>query len=130
MRPDRLILVYNEGSGLFDAIGGWTHKLLSPATYHCALCKSTFGLTGMLVPWKNYIELLPFPVTFLHRDAFRKQFPAMGTLPLPVILTEKSGRIEILLSADDLRDPDGLAALIGLMQERLTQTGGITGAGK
>lgn len=121
MHPDRIILVYNEGSGLFDAIGGWSHKLLSPATYQCALCKSTFGLTGMLVPWKNYLEMLPFPATFLHRDAFWKQFPAMEALALPAILTEKAGRIETLLSADDLRDPGGLATLIGLMQERLEQ---------
>jgi len=32
MHPDSIILVHNEGSGLFDAIGGWSHKLLSPAT--------------------------------------------------------------------------------------------------
>ena len=119
MHPDRIILVYNEGNGLFDAVSGWSHKLLSPATYQCALCKVTFGLTGMLVKWKNYIEMLPFTVTFLHRDEFREQFPAHVSVTLPVILAGKSGRTEILLSADDLRTTGGLAVLIGMMQERL-----------
>ena len=119
MHPDRIILVYNEGSRLFDAVSGWSHKLLSPTTYECALCKVTFGLTGMLVPWKNYIELLPFPVAFLHRDEFRRQFPAFAALPLPVILTEKAARTEILLSAEDIRETSSLSGLIGLMQTRL-----------
>lgn len=119
MRPDRIILVYNEGNRLFEAVSGWSHKLLSPATYQCALCKITFGLTGMLVAWKNYLQMLPFPVTFLHRDEFRQQFPAHGTLPLPAILAEKSGRTEVLLSADEIRATGGLSGLIGLMQARL-----------
>lgn len=119
MHPDRIILVYNEGNGLFDAVSGWSHKLLSPATYQCALCQVTFGLTGMLVPWKNYIEMLPFPVKFLHRDEFRRQFPAHGTLSLPVILAEKSGQTDVLLAAEDIRATGGLSGLIGLMQARL-----------
>jgi len=119
MRPDRIILVYNEDRGLFNAVSGWTHKLLSPATYQCPLCTVTFGLTGMLVPWKNFIEMLPFPVTFLHRDEFRQQFPALVSLPLPVILTVNTARTEILLSADDLRATGSLSGLIGQMQSCL-----------
>ena len=119
MHPDRIILVYNESRGLFDAVSSWTHKLLSPASYHCALCKVTFGLTGMLVPWKNYIEMLPSLVVFLHRDEFRQQFPALASQPLPAILTESSGQLAVLLPAHDIQAVSGIAGLIGLMQERL-----------
>ncbi len=119
MHPDRIILVYNEGNGLFDAVSGWSHKLLSPATYRCALCKITFGLTGMLVPWKSYLDRLPFPVTFLHQNEFRQQFPAHGTLSLPVILAERAGRTEVLLSAKEIGTAGGLLALIGRIQDRL-----------
>lgn len=119
MNPERLILVYNADNGFFNAVTDWSHKFFSPATYQCNLCRFTFGLTGMLVPWKNYLELLPFPVTFLHRDEFRAVFPQYATLPLPVILAEKSGRAEILLSAEDIHVTEGLSGLIGLMQARL-----------
>lgn len=121
MHPDRIILVYYEGTGLFDAVSGWSHKLLSPATYQCALCQVTFGLTGMLVPWKNYIEMLPFPVKFLHRDEFRAQFPAQATLAPPVILMEQDARTEILLTAEEIRAAGGLLGLIRRMQDRLDQ---------
>lgn len=121
MRPDRIIFVYNEDSGLFNAVAGWAHKALSPATYQCALCGITFGPTGMLVPWKSYLERLPFPVTFLHRDEFRVQFPAQATLPLPVILVEQAARTETLLAADEIRAAGGLLGLISRMQDRLEQ---------
>ncbi len=121
MHPDRIIFVYNESRGLFDAVSGWTHKLLSPASYQCALCKVTFGLTGMLVAWKNYVELLPATVVFLHRDEFRKQFPAHASLPLPVILAESSAQLSVLLSANDIQSVSGIGGLIGLTQQRLEE---------
>lgn len=119
MNPERLIFVYNADNEFFNAVTDWSHKFFSPHTYECSLCRFTFGLTGMLRPWKNYIEKLPFPVTFLHRVEFRKQFPAHATLPLPVILAEQSARIEILLSADDIHATGGLAGLIDLLEARL-----------
>lgn len=119
MHPDRITLVYSESSGLFDALSGWTHKLLSPGTYHCALCRITFGLTGMLVPWKNYLELLPFPKSFLHRDEFKVKYPTLAATPLPVILAETNGGREVLLSAVEIRSSASLSRLINLMQIRL-----------
>lgn len=119
MHPDRILLVYNESDGLFDAVSGWTHKLLSPGTYHCALCRITFGLTGMLVPWKSYLDLLPFQKAFLHRDEFKAKYPALAATPLPVILAEKDDRWEILLSAEEIRTTASLSRLINLMQIRL-----------
>lgn len=115
----RLIFVYNEGSGFFNAMGGWAHKLLSPQTYQCVLCRTTSGLTGMLVPWKNYLERLDIPKEFLHRDEFRRQHPQLGATPLPVILAERAGRIEVLLSAEDIRAASGVAGLISRLQLRL-----------
>ena len=119
MHPDRIIFIYRESRGLFDAVSGWTHKLLSPATYDCALCRITFSLSDMLVPWKSYLDLLPFPKTFLHRDEFKVQYPTLAATPLPVILAEKDCGREILLSAEEIRASASLSRLINLMQIRL-----------
>jgi len=122
VRPDRIIFVYNEDSGFFNGVAGWAHKALSPDTYQCALCRITFGLTGMLVPWKSYLERLPYPVMFLHRDEFRARFPAQATLALPVILAEQAGRTEPLLTAADIRSAGGMLGLISRMDDRLEQS--------
>jgi len=40
MSPDRIIFVYNTDDGLFNALMDTAHKIFSPATYECSLCRS------------------------------------------------------------------------------------------
>ena len=101
MTPDRLIFVYNADNGFFNALMDSAHKVFSPATYECSLCKFTYGIAGMLLPWKNFLESLQIPVTFLHRNEFRREQP--GNDPaLPVMLFEHRGSRELLLSAEEI----------------------------
>jgi len=119
MNPERIIFAYNADNGLFNAVNDWAHKFFSPQTYQCSLCRYTFGLSGMLIPWKNFLQLLPFPAEFLHRDEFRSRFPTFATAPLPLILVETNGVAEILVTAEAIKDSGGLAGLIELVQARL-----------
>lgn len=121
MNPDRMVLVYNADRGLFNAVTAWSHKLISPQNYRCSLCRSTFGLTGMLVPWKNFLQMLPFTSTFLHRDEFGPRYPAFAEAPLPLILVEKNGVSEILIAASEIHETGGLAGLMALVQVRLEE---------
>ncbi|MGH7943838.1 MAG: hypothetical protein ACREF9_02320 [Opitutaceae bacterium] len=121
MNPERMVFVYNADSGLFNAVIAWSHKLISPQTYQCSLCRSTFGLTGMLVPWKIFLQMLPFPSTFLHRDEFGPRYPNLAAMPLPLILIERNGESEILIAAGEIKETGGLAGLIGLVQIRLEE---------
>ena len=121
MNPERLILVYNADNGLFNAVTDWSHKFFSPQTYQCSLCRYTFGLTGMLIPWKNFLQMLPFPSVFLHRDEFRPRYPQSATTSLPIVLVEKDGSTEILIGADEIKETGGLAGMIGLVQVRLEE---------
>ncbi|MBI5771199.1 MAG: hypothetical protein HZA93_25725 [Verrucomicrobia bacterium] len=121
MNPDRIILVYNADNGLFNAVTGWSHKLLSPETYQCSLCRITFGLSGMLISWKNFLQMLPFPAIFFHRDEFLLRYPQYQAINLPLILAEKDCSTEILLHADQIGNSGGVASLIGLIQLKLEQ---------
>ena len=129
MNPDRIILVYNADNGLFNAVTGWSHKFFSPETYQCSLCRITFGLSGMLLSWKNFLQLLPFPAVFLHRDEFRPRYPHYDTVILPVILVEKDGATEVLINADEIKESGGVASLIGLVQLKLEQWADAKSAG-
>lgn len=121
MNPERIIFAYNADNGLFNAVNDWAHKFFSPQTYQCSLCRYTFGLSGMLIPWKNFLQTLPFPSEFLHRDEFRTRFPEFASNSLPLILAETDGRGEILVDSSAIKDSGGLAALIGLVQARLNE---------
>lgn len=117
--PDRLIMVYNANDGLFNAINDWAHKFFSPETYDCRLCHFTYGLAGMLKPWKAFLEAQKFPTMFYHRPDFRRAFPEFEPVPLPLILVEKDGRAEVLMTAVDIAGSGDLAGLIARVQARL-----------
>jgi hypothetical protein len=39
----KLLFVYNADSGLFNSIAEAAHKIVSPQTYRCDLCRITYG---------------------------------------------------------------------------------------
>jgi hypothetical protein len=111
VRSPRLILVYNADRGLFSAAAGWAHKWLSPDTYTCALCKVSYGATGMLPAWRDYLATVSFPVEFLYRDTFQERYGMHREWPLPAIFVDDDA-LEILLSAKEIEEAGGLAGLI------------------
>ncbi len=115
-----LLIVYNADRGFFNAVSASTHKLFSPNTYTCALCQHTFGITGMLQPWKEYLDMQPVPVSFTHRNDFHKDYPEHASLTLPAILFVNPERgITPVLEAKSVRNAKNLSHLISLMEERL-----------
>lgn len=117
--PDRMLMVYNAEDGLFNALNDWAHKIFSPETYECVLCRYTFGLTGMLMPWKTFLERQPVPTRFFHRPDFWRAYPQLSKMKLPLILVEHQTRIEVLVTADEIKATGGLMGLINLVQARL-----------
>ena len=117
--PDRLLMVYNAENGLFNALNDWAHKFFSPHTYQCTLCHFTYGLTGMLKVWKTFIELQPFPTVFFHRTEFKQAHPEFQAMTFPLILVERQGGVEVLMTADEIKATGGLMTLINRVQAKL-----------
>jgi hypothetical protein len=70
---------------------------------------------------EKFLQLLPFPSTFLHRDEFGPRHPSFAAMPLPLILVEKNGVSQILIAAGEIQETGGLAGLIALVQIRLEE---------
>lgn len=114
----KLILVYNADSGFFNAITDTAHKIFAPHTYECRLCYYTYGMAGMLRPWKDFLESLDLPLFFYHRNEFRREFPTRREA-LPAILIEADGDLETLVSAADINACEHLEDLMDLVRTRL-----------
>ncbi len=115
-----LLIVYNADRGFFNAISASTHKLLSPKTYECPLCQHTFGITGMLQPWKEYLDMQPLPVSFTHRNDFHKDYPRHASLTLPaILLIDPEKGVTPVLESKSVRNAKNLSHLISLMEEQL-----------
>ena len=122
MPSSRLLFVYNAENGVFNALLDSAHKVFSPATYECSLCKYTHGLTGMLLPWKRFLDSLPQGKEFLHRTEFRQVYPGDDT-PLPAIFLIEGEQRRLLLSADGIKAADGTDGLMEKVRERLGTVG-------
>ena len=116
--PDggRLVFVYNADSGLLNAAKDIWHRVTSPSTYPCALCKLTYGTIGMDRRWRQFVESLDVPVEFLHRDELtaRPEITADG-VELPVGLLMRDGSTQVVVTAADMRDAPTLDDLIFLV---------------
>ena len=69
-----LIFVYNTDSNPISSLIDLGHKILSPETYSCSLCKLTHGPFTEIDAWKAFRTSIGFPMEFLHRDEFEKKY--------------------------------------------------------
>ncbi len=114
----KLIFVYNANAGIAAGIMDSIHKTLSPATYPCSLCAITYGAVRMNPRWKAWLKAQPFESVFYHRPDFRAAYPEI-VADLPVILVERDGRPETLVSVDEFGDAATVDELIALIEKRL-----------
>ena len=114
--PTSLVFVYNADGGLLAGARDVAHKVLRPSTYPCRLCDLTYGVAGKKRRWRDYVDRLPMPVRFVHRDELRRDHPDLKAIPLPAVLAESAdGRLDVIITADELRATeslDGLEALV------------------
>jgi hypothetical protein len=96
-----LIFVYNEQSDVFSTVTGYIHKMMSPETYHCNLCKITHHNFGMKKEWVSFIEKLPFQFEFLNKDRFIQKYRNFG-IKFPVIFLKEDTRLCLIASAAEI----------------------------
>lgn len=113
-----LLFVYNADSGLFNSMADAAHKILSPSTYNCNLCKVTYGWFTERTQWRGFVESLNIPCTFLHRDELQLRHPELGSESLPAVFRIIGGKAARCVDAETLNTCTDLDALIALIRER------------
>lgn len=100
-RIERLIFVFNAGSGSFNAFLDSARKLLQ--IKGCTLCTITHGLTGEKSEWKECKEEIGVPVDYVHKDEITPELRrAIGDGDLPCVVAEAGGEQIFLLGPDVL----------------------------
>lgn len=121
----KLIFVYNINSNLFALITGTVHKLASPETYQCNLCRLTYPLASMDREWKKFTKSLPYQAVFLHRDEFNKQYPKHKNTQLPAVFIEKASDISLLIPNEEINKAKNISELIEITQRFITPQNGM-----
>ncbi|UGV40435.1 hypothetical protein J7W08_10250 [Methanococcoides orientis] len=113
-----IVFVYNADSGLVNEMKDYVHKIVSPSSYGCNLCAITYGNAGMKSEWRSFVDDLPIPVFFLHKDEFDKKYNYPGA-SFPCAYLEKDNRLNLLITSDEMNDCSDLEDLKALVNDKL-----------
>ena len=100
-----------------------SHKVLSPSTYPCNLCGLTHGAFSMRKEWRDFLAKIKPPLTFLHRDEFRKEFKLEDDLPAIYIKDLRTDNLRPFIDAPTLKTLTGLEDLKHMISDKLTLEG-------
>ena len=115
----KLIFVYNADAGLMNGIFDSFHKILSPNTYSCSLCKITYNAVGMRPAWKSFLSILEINTEFLHKDEFINQFGESDKIALPTIFIVDKNQFLSFVSKEEIDKAD-LSELMKRIEYKLT----------
>ena len=113
------MFVYNADTGLFSTVSDFAHKIISPKTYACNLCKLTYGNFAMKREWKEFIDGLKCAKQFLHKDEFQKKYPERAGQKLPAVYGLRQGGLSQILGAQELNGFKDLEGLKSALRQRL-----------
>ena len=63
-----LVVVYNAKSGGLNTVLDYVHKMVSPDTYDCNLCKLTYDNFGQIREWNDFLRFLNISVDYYYKD--------------------------------------------------------------
>lgn len=117
----KLILVYNAKSGKINSILDSVHKIISPETYKCSLCKLTHDIFGEREEWIDYKKSSGLDFDFLHLDEFQEIFKnhAIKDVEYPLILKEEKGGLEVFISKSELEQYTSLQDLLLILNKKV-----------
>ena len=113
---ESLVFVYNADGAPVSALIDAAHKIISPSTYECNLCKITHGRIGMKAEWKEFVRDINLPVEFLHRDEFRAEYGREDQLPCVLI---KNDGLHVIIEAEEIEDYDSVDELKRAVEDAL-----------
>lgn len=121
MSRKKFIFVYNADSSLFSQASDFAHKIISPGTYGCNLCKLTHGNLSMKRAWKEFLDSLPQEKIFLHKDQLEGEYAVLGEYSPPCIAVGDGPEpLKVIVRADEMQEISDLEILIQKLQKRIT----------
>jgi len=117
-KKNKIIFVYNADSGMFNSLADTAHKLLSPSTYKCNLCRLTYGQLHEKKEWADFISSFPYDIKFLHKNELVNKYPNIRR-KLPAVFNVSKGNLKLLISAKEIDKSRNLEELKRLVVQKL-----------
>ena len=105
-----LYFIYNANSGLISYSFGALHKIMSPKTYQCNLCKITHGAFTEKKEWTDFVKKSKHNFKFMYSDEFEKQF--QQKFSYPCVLYKNEVNLELVLDRNNIEKFNNLEDFI------------------
>lgn len=118
----RLLFIYNANSNFGSKWFDFAHKIVSPDTYSCGLCKITHSVFKERKAWMRFRESAQLEMNFLYKDHFLEKYRSkwLSKYEYPIVLLEsESDRLEVLLAAAAINEINNVDELIEVIDQRL-----------
>ena len=116
---NKIIFVYNASDDFLSVGFDFFHKIISPQTYQCSLCKITYGNISMKNHWKEYIQDLDYDVEFLYKNNFSQYHPNLQLIDVPSAFISDGRSYRQIISKKEFNSLTDLDSLIELMNEKI-----------
>ena len=118
----KILFVYNADSGMGNLLLDVAHKLISPKTYACNLCSITHHAYGRRNDFREFIEKLPYPVDFLHRDEYEQRYSGRRQYPFVSLMNSEGDEAGIIEARqiNMMKDFDQLRAAFESLIENIS----------
>lgn len=105
-----ILMVYNANSGLISSSFGALHKIISPKTYQCNLCKITHGAFKEKKEWTDFVKKSKHNFKFMYSDEFEERFKQKFSYPC--VLSKNEASFDIILDNQTMKSFSNLEDLI------------------
>ena len=119
--PEKLIFIYNASNDPISVSFDFIHKIISPSTYQCSLCKITYGNVSMHNKWKEYTEHSDYIFEFLYKNNYLKYHQNLKVEEFPVAYKYNGSAYELFISRQDFDLCTSLDSLIEMVGQKLNK---------
>ena len=117
-KKEKLIFIYNASDDILSVSFDFIHKIISPSTYQCSLCKITYGNVSMHEKWKDYINSSNFDIQFLYKNNYLEYYKDLNVEEFPVAYKYNGNSYEIFISKLEFDSCHDLDSLINLIEKK------------
>jgi hypothetical protein len=120
-KNEKLIFIYNASNTPLSVSLDFIHKIVSPSTYQCSLCKVTYGNVSMHSKWKKYIETSNYTFEFLYKNNYIKYHKDLKVEEFPVAYIYDGNKYELFISKQEFDLHSNLDSLIDIVNQKLNK---------
>ena len=118
---EQLIFIYNASDTFLSVSFDFIHKIISPSTYQCSLCKVTYGNVSMRKEWKRYINSCPFSIEFLYKNNYLKYHKDLKAPEFPIAYKYDGNSYTVFISKEEFDLCNDLDDLIRMITRKTNQ---------